>query len=372
MLLRKSLLSKPACCCRSLTSRAIVYSEHGDPAKVLEVHNYELPKPQDDELLVRFLASPINPADLNQIEGVYPKRPAFTDKFKTPRPAAVGGNEGLVEVIGTGKQHMSMKWQLGQWAIMRRTTFGTWRTHALAKEDDLLPVKAEGLSPVDVATVSINPCTAYRMLQDFAKLQKGSWWVQNGANSAVGQSAIQMGRIWGYKSLNIIRDRPGSDEVKQQLLDLGATLVITETQLSDKDFMKQLKREHFQDEPVTLALNCVGGVNAINMCRQLTEGAHIVTYGAMAKQPLKIPASMLIFKDFCFHGFWVSPWNDRHPDERQEMLEVIFDWMWEGQFRSPAAKLNWWEPGQSDAEALAVFRGALENKSQKQVLCIDY
>jgi trans-2-enoyl-CoA reductase len=352
-----------------LTSRAIIYSQHGDPAQVLKLHEYQVPKPKDDELLVRFLASPINPADLNQIEGVYPKKPAFTDKFNTSEPAAVGGNEGLVEVIGTGKQHMSMKWRLGQWAIMRKTTFGTWRTHALANEEDLLPVDAEGLSPVDVATVSINPCTAYRMLQDFSKLSKGSWWIQNGANSAVGQSAIQMGKIWGYKSINIIRDRPGCDIVRRDLLKLGADIVVTETQLADKAYMKELKSEHWQDAPVTLALNCVGGSNAIHMCRQLTQGAHIVTYGAMARQPLKIPASMLIFKDFCFHGFWVSPWNDRHPEQRVQMLEEIFKWMRAGTFKSPTVTTRWWEPGQSPDEALDVFKEALAAQG-KQVLCM--
>ena len=50
----------------------------------------------ENQIRVRFLASPINPSDLNQIEGTYPVRP---DQFP-----AVGGNEGLarVEEIGTG------------------------------------------------------------------------------------------------------------------------------------------------------------------------------------------------------------------------------------------------------------------------------
>lgn len=45
-------------------------------------------------MLVRFLASPINPSDLNQIEGVYPIKPASFP--------AVGGNEGVARVESVG------------------------------------------------------------------------------------------------------------------------------------------------------------------------------------------------------------------------------------------------------------------------------
>jgi len=31
--------------------------------------------------------------------------------------------------------------------------------------------------------------------------------IQNGANSAVGQSVIQIAKAWGIKTINVIRDR---------------------------------------------------------------------------------------------------------------------------------------------------------------------
>ncbi len=36
------------------------------------------------------------------------------------------------------------------------------------------------------------------------------------------------------------------------------------------------------------------------------KGATLVTYGAMSKQPLTIPAPLLIFKDLRLRGFWAS------------------------------------------------------------------
>jgi len=36
---------------------------------------------------------------------------------------------------------------------------------------------------------------------------KGDVIIQNGANSAVGQSVIQIAKAWGIKTINVIRDR---------------------------------------------------------------------------------------------------------------------------------------------------------------------
>lgn len=78
-----------------------------------------------------------------------------------------------------------------------------------------------------------NPCTAYRMLHDFVALQKDDVVIQNGANSGCGQNIIQLAKIFGYRSVNIIRKRPEPDleNLKNYLKSLGATYVLTEEEL---------------------------------------------------------------------------------------------------------------------------------------------
>lgn len=72
-------------------------------------------------------------------------------------------------------------------------------------------------SDVDLVVASmmnVNPCTAYRMLKDFVPLKPGDTVIQNGGNSAVGQLVIQLCKIWNYKSVSVVRDRPNIQELK--------------------------------------------------------------------------------------------------------------------------------------------------------------
>ena len=56
------------------TINAAVYQTHGNPADVLHVESRPWPTPALGEVIVKMRAAPINPADLNQIEGKYPVR----------------------------------------------------------------------------------------------------------------------------------------------------------------------------------------------------------------------------------------------------------------------------------------------------------
>jgi trans-2-enoyl-CoA reductase len=234
----------------------------------------------------------------------------------------------------------------GDWIIMKHTGFGTWRTHTLAEESDVLKVNKEGLTPIQVGTVSVNPCTAYRMLKDFEDIREGQWFIQNGANSGVGRAAIQLGKQWGLKSINIIRDRPdpaATEAMKKELLELGATKVVTESELMDKGFADQVKEwTNGGREKVKIGLNCVGGKPTSALVKCLSPSGHLVTYGGMSKQPLQLPTAALIFKDLKFSGFWVSRWSDANPDEKRRMVYEILEMTRLGMFKDvPVQQLTW-------------------------------
>lgn len=53
----------------SLMSNRLEYLEHGDPVKVVTRKTIPLEEPKDDEVLVEMIAAPVNPADINTIQG---------------------------------------------------------------------------------------------------------------------------------------------------------------------------------------------------------------------------------------------------------------------------------------------------------------
>jgi len=343
-------------------AKALVIRKYGEPKDVLSLHSHSISPAHSNLLTIRFLASPINPADINQIQGTYPSKPTFTTALGTSDPIAVGGNEGVAEVLSAGEKVKTLK--KGDWVVMKRQGFGTWRTHAQTTEDMLVKLdNKEGITPIQAGTVSVNPGTAYRMLKDFVQLQPRQWFVQNGANSGVGRAAIQLGRLWGYKSINIVRDRPAEEleSLKSELRELGADVVVT-----DKDFESKEIKDRVAEwtnggrEPIRLGLNCVGGKQVNAMAKILAPSSSVVTYGGMSKQPVTVPTGLLIFKDISFDGFWMSRWSDQNPEEKKAMMEEMLQLCREGKFKDvPVDEIKWdWD---TKAESLIdVIAGTLE------------
>lgn len=363
---------------RMITAHAVVFSDHGEPKDALSTHTYDIDENNlaDTQIVVRTLAAPINPSDINQVQGVYPSQPQKTKALGTKVPLAVGGNEGLFEVlkVGRGVQGLSP----GDWAVPTTVNFGTWRTHALCQESDMLKVvnpeqskargKKQGLTVTQAATISVNPITAYLMLTDYVKLTPGKdWFIQNGGNSAVGKLASQMARILGYNSLLVIRDRPNFDEVAAELRDTyGATCVITEEQNNSREFGAQVKEwVAATGGEIKLGLNCVGGKSSTAVARKLGHSGMMLTYGGMSYQPVILPTSLHIFKNVTSAGFWVTERLKRDPQLKEKTLQIIIDWYEEGLLQDAAAV----ETKYSGGDLADVFKKVVaDSKSGKQIV----
>ncbi|KAJ3008697.1 hypothetical protein HKX48_008391 [Thoreauomyces humboldtii] len=310
------------------TTQALVYTQYGRPEEVLCATSLPLPLLPSTHVRVRFLAAPVNPADINQLQGTYPIKPPFGEH------GAVGGSEGVAVVESVGAEAGNTL-APGDWVLPLRSGSGTWRIHADHLTEDLMKIPNDLASVVSAATITVNPATAYRMIKDFADLKPGDVILQNGANSGVGQSVIQLAKAWNLRTVNIVRDRPDVDGLKSQLTDLGADLVVTEEEArlpATAALVAQL------GPPPTLALNCVGGKSATALAKLLSSRtqAHLVTYGGMSRQPLTLPTSAFIFRDLVAHGFWMTRWYESRPvDERRRMVEELLGLAGKGKLREP-------------------------------------
>lgn len=302
----------------------LVYSEYGDPIKVIHKEKEDVLEPETKQVLIKMLAAPVNPADINTIQGKYPSKP--------PLPA-VPGNEGVgvIEKVGPEVEGLCE----GDHVVPLTNNLGTWRTHLVLPTNNILKVP-KNLGLVEAATLTVNPCTAYRMLRDFIPLKPGDTVIQNGANSACGQNVIQICRSWGVRTVNVVRSRPDIEKLKSYLMDLGATHVLTEEEVRSTDIFKAGK----VDKP-KLALNCVGGKSALEIMRYLQNGCPIVTYGGMSREPVTVPTSALIFKDIKVRGFWMTRWSKEKSDsvERIEMFEELISMMTNNDLRGPVYEM---------------------------------
>lgn len=250
----------------------------------------------------------------------------------TPTLPFIPGNECVAEVLECGKSVSNLR--IGDRIIPSVINAGTWQTHIIFNADDVFKVPA-GVSNVDAATNTVNPSTAFRMLCDFVPLKPGDAVIQNGANSAVGQSVIQLCKIWNVNSVNVVRDRPNIVELKQTLKSIGATEVLTEEEIRVTTLFKSR-----QLPAPKLGLNCVGGKSATNIVRHLDDKGKLVTYGAMSREPLTIPTGALIFKDIAFHGYWMTLWKNSHSKaDYKQMCGELFQLMVDGKFKAATHKL---------------------------------
>ncbi|XP_020579742.1 probable trans-2-enoyl-CoA reductase, mitochondrial [Phalaenopsis equestris] len=271
-------------------SKALVYEQHGSPDQVLRMVDLPPVEIKENDVCVRMMASPINPSDINRMEGVYPVRPEVP---------AVAGYEGVGEVHSLGSAVSNLA--VGDWVIPSPPSFGTWQTY-IVKEESAWHKVSKDIPMEYAATITVNPLTALCMLENFSELTYGDSIVQNGATSIVGQCIIQLAKIKGVSSINIIRDRLDSEEVKEKTKKLGADLVYTESQLSVKNVKSLLDGI---PEPL-LGFNCIGGDSASLVLKFLRQGGTMVTYGGMAKKPITMSTSSFIFKDLSLRGFWLQ------------------------------------------------------------------
>uniref|UniRef100_A0A1A9WWH0 Enoyl-[acyl-carrier-protein] reductase, mitochondrial n=1 Tax=Glossina brevipalpis TaxID=37001 RepID=A0A1A9WWH0_9MUSC len=326
----------------SVCAKVLKFSNYGEPAEVLELVDELLPPPENNQVLVKILAAPINPADINTIQGKYPVKPKFP---------AVAGNECVGEIQEVGSCVKNLK--KGQRVVPFTTSLGTWSTHAIYNEDQLLPI-SDKIGLAEAATFTVNPCTAYRMLKDFVKLSPEHCIIQNGANSAVGQAVHQLCKAWGINSVGIVRDRPDIENLKNYLKKLGATEILTEVEVRTTKIFKEKQLP----KPL-LAFNCVGGKSATEISRHLDDKGIMVTYGGMSREPITVATGPLIFKDISFRGFWMTRWTKENCTscERFTMFEDLLKLIEKKQFVAPAHEMVPLEKYKDATKASLNFKG---------------
>ena len=262
------------------------YEQRGPvPNESIQPVEFEKPVLADGQVLIEVLAAPINPSDVLTLTGEYGILP--------PLPA-VGGNEGVGKIVehGPGVEQPAV----GQ-TVLLPVGIGTWSTHVVAPAAGLVPLPNEA-DPKQLSMVTVNPPTASLLLSQFADLKEGDWVIQNAANSGVGSYVIQLAKIRGYKTINVVRRESAIDGVKK----VGGDAVLVDSE----DLPAQVE-EITGGANLKLAIDAVGG-GATGRLASCLKGGTVVNYGALSGEPCAVSPKSLIFENVDLKGFWLSKW----------------------------------------------------------------
>jgi NADPH:quinone reductase-like Zn-dependent oxidoreductase len=233
------------------TMKAIVAHQYGGP-EVLKLEEIPVPEPKDNEVLVRVIASGVNPADPLILNG------KFAKEFGTHLPLILGYDMAGV-VVKTGAKVTKLK--VGDPVYAYLLWGGGWAEYCISNEGES-SIKPKSLSFVDASAVPLAGLTAWQALIDTGKIQSGQTVLIHGGSGGVGGFAIQIAKARGARVI-ATASTANQDLLKQ----LGADVAI--------DYTKQNWESTVHD--VDFALLPVGGETMKRTYGVMKKGGIVAT-----------------------------------------------------------------------------------------------
>lgn len=252
------------------------------------------------QVLVKMLASPVNPSDLVYLLGKY---------GLAPNNGAYVGFEGCGIVVDANAG------LYGKWLIGKRVAVsaqpgidGVWAKYAVTKANFCLPVR-KSLSDEQAATIIVNPCTSVCLVER-AKTLNAKAIVINAAASQVGKGVIRYAKMLGIKTIATVRSE-GNVEV---LKDLGADSVLLTT---SEEYQEELKRA-CKEFKATVLLDSVASEDTPNTLKAMPNNSTAIVYGRLTEtfDPVGglFSVSDVIFRNIKIEGFWLAKYiGDSNP-----------------------------------------------------------
>ena len=268
------------------------FKETGPPRDVIHLAQRDVPSPGPGEVLVRMLASPVNPSDTMFIEGKYGVQPQLPQ---------VPGFEGVGVVEGSGGGLRGRFFQGKRVAVLNKSG-GNWADCAAVPAAQVIPVSAR-LTTEQAATFFVNPATAWIMTREVLSVPAGSWLLQTAAGSSLGKMIIRLGNALGFRTLNIVRSERHVDLLKT--LGADEVVVFDPARHEEGEFQGAVQRI-VGDGKVKYAIDCVGGMTGSAIVRSLSPGGRLLVFGTLDDAPLQFSSRTLMANGTTVEGFWLG------------------------------------------------------------------
>jgi len=140
-------------------------------------------------------------------------------------------------------------------------------------------------------------------LVELLNIKPGEWLLQTAANSSMGQLCIQWARIFGYKTINVVRQQ--MHVAALQKLGAEAFIVLSDGSSSFKAQLRQL----IKNERIRHAVDCVGGSLLQDTIESLADGGQVIVYGALSgSTSCNVLTSYLLKQSAIVRGWHQTRW----------------------------------------------------------------
>lgn len=264
----------------------------GEPADVLKCVELESPVPGHGDVLVRMLASPINPSDMMFVRGVYGVQPQL------PQVPGFEG-VGVVEASGGG-----LKGRLftGKRVVVLNKAGGNWAEQTVVPAAQVIPISNK-LSDEQAATFFVNPVTAWVMTQEVLQIPRGAWLLQTAASSSLAKMIIRLGKAMGFRTLNVVRRESAVDVLKAEG---GTEVIVFDGDKDAPEVLQQAVSRIVGEGGLKYAIDPVGGHTASAVVQCLSMTGRMLLYGTLTTTPLQFSPRTLMKIQAKVEGFWLG------------------------------------------------------------------
>ncbi|CAF0956550.1 unnamed protein product [Didymodactylos carnosus] len=211
--------------------RAVLLKDFGDISNMY-IGETAVPKPKDDEVLIKVHAFGVNRADTSQRQGKYPPPPGNSD---------IMGLEAAGEIVQLGGEAKQFNLKVGD-QVMTLVGGGGYAEYVTAHVGCVMHIP-KGLSMIEAAAIPETFLTAFQGLRTIAHLKKDDIVLVHAGASGVGTAAIQLVKLFGAHCCTTA----GSEKKLEYCKKLGAEVAFNYKQGPWLDTIKKFATDQNKD-----------------------------------------------------------------------------------------------------------------------------
>ncbi|XP_071706573.1 uncharacterized protein [Rutidosis leptorrhynchoides] len=283
--------------------KAVVITTPGGP-EVLKLQQVDEPILEDDDVLIKVVATGLNRADTLQRQGKYPP---LKGESKYPGVEC----SGIIESVGKNVS----RWNVGD-QVCALISGGGYAEKVAVPAGQVLPIPS-GVSLKDAASFPEVACTVWSTVFMTSKLSSGETFLIHGGSSGIGTFAIQLAKYLGIK----VFVTAGSEEKLKACKDLGADVGIN---YKTEDFVARVKDET-GGKGVDVILDNIGGPYFEKNLESLGVDGRLFFIGFMGGVKADANISLILAKRLTVQGAGL---RTRSLEKKAEIVSEVEKNVW--------------------------------------------